>query len=174
MFDDVKSCAADERCSLHAHARESVQTLRLAAVTRLHALSFDHLAGLAACAEELRIAAGGRLLLDGRLHHELALIVEGRGTVRCAGETVGALGPGDVFGALSTRRAAYATATVRVIENMHLVAFRSHSLRALRASDPEAVAALLAACALDLRERATASAGSRPAPELTLVGASAA
>ena len=146
-----------------------MQTLRLAAVTHLHALSFDHLDGLAACAEELRIAAGGRLLLDGRLHHGLALIVEGRGIVRCAGETIGKLGPGDVFGELSDRRAAYGTATVRVIENMHLVAFRSHSLRQLGASAPEAVAALLAASAIDVRERAAASAGSRPAPELTLV-----
>jgi CRP-like cAMP-binding protein len=151
-----------------------MQTLRLAAVTHLHALSFDHLDGLATCAEELRVAAGGRLLLDGRLHHELALVVEGRGTVRCAGETIGELGPGDAFGALSDRRATYGTATVRVIENMHLVAFGSHALQQLRASAPEAVAALAAVCAIDVRERAAASAGSRPAPELTLVTAAAA
>jgi len=148
-----------------------MQTLRLAAVTHLHALSFDHLDVLAACADELWIAAGGRLLLDGRLHHELALIVEGRGTVRCAGESIDELGPGDAFGALSPRRAAYGTATVRVVENMHLVTFASHALRQLRASAPEAVAALLAACATDVRERAAACAGARPAPELTLVAA---
>ena len=151
-----------------------MQTLRLAALTHLHALSFDHLDGLAACAEEVRIAAGGRLLLDGHLHHELALIVEGRGTVRCAGETIGELGPGDAFGALSDRHATYGTATVRVIENMHLVAFGSHALQQLRASAPEAVAALVAACAIDVHERAAASAGARPAPELTLVAAAAA
>ena len=150
-----------------------MQTLRLAAVTHLHALSFDDLDGLAACAEELWIAAGGRLLLDGRLHHELALIVEGRGAVRCAGETVGEIGPGDVFGALTTRRAEYGTESVRVVENMHLVAFGSHSLRRLRASAPAAVDALLSACAIDVRERAAASAGARPTPELTLVTAAA-
>lgn len=151
-----------------------MQTLRLAAVTHLHALSFDHLDGLAACAEELWIAAGGRLLLDGRLHHELALIVEGRGVVRCAGETIGELGPGDAFGALSARRAAYGTATVRVVQNMHLVAFGSHALRQLCASAPDAVGALVAACATDVRERAAACAGPRPTPELTLVDAAAA
>jgi CRP-like cAMP-binding protein len=151
-----------------------MQTLRLAAVTHLHALSFDDLDGLATCAEELWIRAGGRLLLDGRLHDELALVVSGRGIVRCAGETVGEVGPGEAFGKLSTRRVAYPTATVRVVETMHLVAFGSHALRQLRASAPQSVAALLDACAMDVRERAAACAGPRPAPELTLVDASAA
>jgi len=151
-----------------------MQTLRLAALTRLHALSFDELDQLAGCAEESWVRAGGRLLLEGRLHHELALIVGGRGLVRCAGETIGELGAGDGFGELATQRAAYATATVRVVEDLHIVAFGSHALRRLRSSAPDAVAALLAACVLDVRERAAACAGPRPAPELTLVATAAA
>ena len=151
-----------------------MQTLRLAAVTHLHALSFEDLDGLAPCAEELWVRSGARLLLDGRLHHDLALIVAGRGVVRCAGETVDALGPGDVFGERSTRRAPYGTATVRVVEHMHLVVFASHPLRQLGAAAPESVAALLAALSTDPRERAAAPAGPRPAADLTLVSAAAA
>jgi len=151
-----------------------MQTLRLAALTYLHALSFDDLDRLAACAEELWVPPGRRLLLDGCLYHELALITEGRGMVRCAGETIGELGPGDVFGELSARHAGYGTATVRVVEGMHLVAFGSHAMRGLRVSAPDSIAALLAACAIDVRRRAAAPASARPAPELKLVAVAAA
>jgi len=151
-----------------------MEALRLAAVTHLHSLSFDELGELAPHAEELWIPAGRRVLLDGLLHHELALIGAGRGIVRCAGETIAELGPGDVFGELSTRRSVYDTATVQAVTGLHLVAFSRRSVRDLRESAPDAVDALLAACSIDARERATALAGPRPTPELKLVCAAAA
>jgi CRP-like cAMP-binding protein len=151
-----------------------MEALRLAALAHLHSLSFDELGRLAPHAEELSIAAGRRLLLGGPLHHALALIVAGRGVVRCAGETVDELGAGDVFGELSTRRAAYDTATVVAVGTLHLVVFSSRAVRELRATSPEAVGALLAACSLEAQERTEALAGPRPAPELTLVCAAAA
>ena len=146
-----------------------MEALRFAAVTQLHSLSFDELGELAPHAEELWIAAGRRLLLDGLLYHDLALIGAGRGVVRCAGEAIGELGPGDVFGELSTRRGAYPTATLQATTRLHLVAFGRHAVRELRRSAPEALDALLAACSLDMHERATALAGPRPAPGLRLV-----
>jgi CRP-like cAMP-binding protein len=146
-----------------------MEALRLAALTQLHSLSFDELGELAPHAEELRIPAGRRLLLDGLLHHDLALITAGRGVVRCAGETIDELGPGDVFGELSTRRCAYRTATVHAVDALHLVAFGRRAIRDLRSSAPDALDALLAACSLDVRERADAFAGPRPAPALKLV-----
>jgi len=151
-----------------------VQTLRLAALTHLHSLGFAELERLAPEAEELWVAAGRRLLLDGPLHHELVLICDGRGLVRCAGETIAELGPGDVFGELSARRCAYPTATVHAARALHLVVFSSRAVRRLREGAPEALAALLAACSLDARERADAVAGPRPVPELKLVPAAAA
>lgn len=153
---------------------EDIETLRLAALTRLHSLSFDELGSLAPAAAELRVPAGRRLLLGGSLHHELALIADGRGLVRCAGETLGELGPGDVFGELSTRRSAYATATVFAATALHLVVFGTRALRIVRGRDPDAVEALIATCSLDPAERATALAGPRPVPELKLVAAAAA
>ncbi|MEY2441978.1 MAG: family transcriptional regulator, cyclic receptor protein [bacterium] len=150
-----------------------METLRLAALTHLHSLGFDELGLVAPRAEELWVPAGRRVLLGGSLHHALVLIGSGRGLVRCAGETVADLGPGDVFGELSTRRAAYPTATVLAATPLHLIAFSTSSMRALRAQAPDAVDALLAACALDAADRATALAGPRPAPALKLVSAAA-
>jgi len=94
--------------------------------------------------------------------------------VRCAGERIDELGPGDVFGALSTRRCAYTTATIRAASDLHLVVFSSRAVRGLRASAPDAVEALLAACSLDSRQRVSALSGPRPAAELKLVSAAAA
>jgi len=148
---------------------EDIETLRLAALTRLHSLSFDELGQLAPAAEELWVPAGRRLLLGGPLHQDLALIADGLGLVRCAGETLAELGPGDVFGELSTHRSAYATATVFAATALHLVVFSTHALRIVREQAPDAVDALIATCSLDPAERATALAGPRPVPELTLV-----
>ena len=154
--------------------RTNMESLRLAALTHLQSLSFDDLARLAQHADEQWIPAGGRLLLGGSLNHELALIGDGRAVVRCAGETIAELGPGDVFGELSTRRPAYDTASVQAVTALHLIVFSKRSLRILRATSPGAVEALLAACALDADERSSALAGPRPAPELKLVAATAA
>ncbi|HEV7806894.1 MAG TPA: hypothetical protein VGO80_13815 [Solirubrobacteraceae bacterium] len=151
-----------------------MEPLRLAALTQLHSLSFDELDRLAKRADEQWIVAGRRVLLAGALHDELALVAAGRGVVRCAGEAIDELGPGDVFGALSTRSCTYATATIHVASDLHLVVFSSRAVRELRASAPDAVDALLAACSLDGRERVHALSGQRPAAELKLVCAAAA
>jgi CRP-like cAMP-binding protein len=151
-----------------------METLRLALLTHLHSLSFDELVQLAPAAEERWIPIGRRVLLGGPLHHELVLIGAGRGLVRCAGETVAELVPGDAFGDLSTRRSAYATATVIAATALHLVVFSTHAVRVLRETAPDAVDALLTACSLDAAERARALAGPRPAPTLRLVVAAAA
>lgn len=150
-----------------------MQSLRLAALTQLHSLSFDELLGLAACAEEQWVPAGQRLLLDGGLHDALALIAAGRGVVRCAGEPAGVLGPGDGFGALSTRGGRYVTAKLCAIEDLHLVVFGSHAIGRLRATAPDTVDALLAVCAVAPSERAVALVGARPTPELQLVATAA-
>lgn len=151
-----------------------MEGLRLAALTQLHSLGFDDLTRLGPHASELWIPAGRRQLLGGPLHHELVLIGSGRGLVRCAGETIAELGPGDVFGELSDRRPAYVTATVYAVTPLHLVAFSSRAVRRLRESAPDTIGALLAACSLDARERAAALCGPRPVPELKLVASAAA
>lgn len=150
-----------------------MEALRLASLAQLHALSFEALGRLGRHAGELWVPAGGRLLLGGSLHHELALVAAGRGLVRCAGETVDELGPGDAFGALTAERFVYSTVTVRAVEALHLVVFSAHALRRLRADAPDAVDALLVACAQDPPERSRTLAGPRPAPALKLVPAAA-
>jgi len=148
-----------------------MESLRLASLTHLHALSLEELDELAPRATELRVAAGHRLLLGGPLHHELAIVAGGRGLVRCAGEALAEIGVGDVFGELATRRGPYVTATVFAVTALHIVAFTTHAIRELRETAPAAVDALLTACSVDPRERAVALAGPRPAPALKLVAA---
>ncbi len=121
--------------------------LRLAALTYLQPLSIRELATIAPCAAEIAVPAGRRVLLDGPLHQELVLVATGRGSVRCAGETIGELGPGDAFGTLAAPRSAYATATVTALTPLRLVTFSTHEVRYLRRTAAETLDALLAVCA---------------------------
>ena len=116
-----------------------MEILRLAALTQFHPLNMRQLAALAPHASELTVHAGHRLLLDGPFAHELVLVGGGRGRVRCAGEAVAELGPGDVFGALVPPRTAYSTATVTAISDLRLVMFSTRDIRLLRQSAPEAM-----------------------------------
>lgn len=144
-----------------------MEILRLAALTQFHPLNMRQLADIAPRASELTVRAGHRLLLDGPFAHELVLVGGGQGRVRCAGEAVAELGPGDVFGALVPPRTAYATATVTAISDLRLVMFSTRDIRLLRQSAPEAMEALLTACALAPQQR-------EEIPRLALVPAAAA
>jgi CRP-like cAMP-binding protein len=151
-----------------------MEILRLAGLTHLHLLRQEQLAQIAPHASECVINAGRRLLLDGPFAQELVLIVAGRGIVRCAGEAVAELGPGDAFGELLQARPAYATATVTAITDLRLVIFSTRAIRLLRDGAPDAVAGLLAACAVAPLDHAGAQVGPRPSPELPLVRSAAA
>jgi len=131
-----------------------MEILRLASLTHLHPLTMQQLVDIAPYASELTVPAGHRLLLDGPFAQELVLVGAGRGRVRCAGEAVAELGPGDVFGALAPQRTTYAAATVTAISELRLVMFSTRDIRLLRHAAPETVAALLAACALAPQQRA--------------------
>jgi len=142
-----------------------MDAMRFASLATLFALGNEHLVQIAPYASERVIPAGRRLLLTGRFADELVLIAAGRGGVRCAGEQVARLGPGDVFGELGGERPPYATATVTAQTDLRLVVFSARAMKELRADAPEAADALVAACALDPAERALP----RPAPVLKLV-----
>jgi len=124
-----------------------MEIFRLAALTYLESLSLNELTVIAPYAAEISIPAGRRVLLDGPFAQELALVVGGRGSVRCAGETVAELGPGDVFGTLAPPRAAYPTATVTALSAMRLITFSTRDVRHLRRAAPDTLQALLDACA---------------------------
>jgi CRP-like cAMP-binding protein len=144
-----------------------MEVLRLASLTPLRPLSMRQLTELAPHASELTVLAGHRLLLDGPFAQELVLVGEGRGRVRCAGEPLAELGPGDVFGELAPQRTSYPMATVTAISDLRLVMFSRRDIRRLRETVPDAVAALLSACAPAAHEPAES-------PRLTLVHSAAA
>jgi CRP-like cAMP-binding protein len=153
---------------------QGMEILRLAALTHLQPLGREQLAQIAPHASERGIPAGRRLLLDGSFAQELVLIAAGRGVVRCAGEPVAELGPGDAFGELAAERPAYATATVTAITDLRLVVFSARAMTFLREAAPDAVAGLLAACAVAPPGRAGAQARPRPDSHLSLVRSAAA
>jgi CRP-like cAMP-binding protein len=124
-----------------------MEILRLASLTQLHPLELRELTAIAPYASELTVLAGHRILLDGPFARDLVLVGGGRGRVRCAGEMVAELGPGDAFGALAPQRGAYPAATVTATSDLRLVTFSTRDIRLLRASAPEAIDALLRACA---------------------------
>ena len=151
-----------------------MEILRLMSLTPLHPLSQEQLAQIAPHASERILPAGRRLLLDGPFAQELVLIAGGRGVVRCAGETVRELGPGDVFGELAPERAAYETATVTAITQLRLVVVSGRGIRALREVAPATVEALIAACAVEPAAPVEAAAQARSTPHLSLVRSAAA
>jgi CRP-like cAMP-binding protein len=140
--------------------------MRFASLAQLLPLSREHLAQIAPYASERSIPAGRRLLLGGPFAQELVLIAGGRAIVGCAGETVDELGPGDAFGDLAPERPLYATASVTARTDLRLVVFSVRAIRELRATLPQTVEALVAACAAGPAERA---AGGVAAPALKLV-----
>jgi len=149
-----------------------METLRLASLTHSHPLSFEQLRTLAPCASERFVAAGGRLLLDGPLHQRLVLLATGRAAVRCAGEQIAELGPGDVFGELARQRPTYVTATVVALTDLSLVLFSTRHLRQLGQTAPEALAELIWTATVAPGDRADAQAAERPPrPHLRLVPA---
>lgn len=131
-----------------------MEILRLASMMHLRPLNMGQLAEIAPFASELTVRAGHRLLLDGPFAQELVLVGAGRGRVRCAGESVAELGPGDVFGELAPQLTAYPTATVTAITELRLVMFSRRDIRQLREIAPDTVSALLAACSLAPQQRA--------------------
>ena len=154
----------------HAPSRlEGMDIMRFTSLAQLFPLSHEQLAQIAPYASERVIPAGRRLLLGGPFAQELVLIAGGRGLVRCAGETVAELGPGDVFGELAPERPVYDTATVTAQTDLRLVVVSARAIRELRCDAPETVAALAAACAMDPAARTL----SRPAPVLKLVRSAA-
>jgi CRP-like cAMP-binding protein len=124
-----------------------MESSRLADVTFFAGLGARGLADVAAHATEVRVAQGRRLLLDGAFAYDLMVIERGHGQVRCAGEPVGRLGPGDAFGSLAGGAGAYDTATVAALSDLTLVAFSGCSVRRLRRAAPAVLDALLATAA---------------------------
>jgi CRP-like cAMP-binding protein len=143
--------------------------LRFASLAKLLPLSNEQLVQIAPYASERIIPTGRRLLLDGPFAQELVLIAAGRGVVRCAGETVDHVGPGDVFGELGAARPPYDTASVIALTELQLVVFSARSIRSLRSAAPATVAALVAACAPE----PVAGVAEQPAPALALVRSAA-
>lgn len=117
------------------------------------------LARLAACFDEARVGAGMVLAREGRLGHELVLIVEGQATITRAGATEGELGPGALVGETAVLGPIPHRSRVVARTPMRVLVAGPESLRTL-GGDP----ALLRRAATSLAERLRAAELPAPLP----------
>lgn len=89
-------------------------------------LSRKDLTNLAATGDRAELPAGRRLMRQGQLGAEAAVVIAGELEVVRDGETVARLGPGDVVGELSLLDGAVRTADVRTATAVELLVF-SHT-----------------------------------------------
>lgn len=92
-------------------------------------LDKKNLAELAAAGDRVQIPAGQRVMRDGELGREAAIIIEGEVEVVRDGETIARLGPGEVVGELSLLSGDHRNADVRTAAQTELMVFSVTGLR---------------------------------------------
>lgn len=92
-------------------------------------LSPEDLAALAATGDRTDVPAGQRLMRQGQVGMEAAVVVSGELDVVRDGEVVARLGPGDVVGELSLLDGAPRTADVRTATDTELLVFSRTSFQ---------------------------------------------
>ena len=142
--------------------------VELLASTPLFAgLSPGELHELAALADELTLAAGTPLMVEGRRGHETFVLVDGAAEVRRNGRVVDSLGPGDLVGELAVLGGGVRTATVVTAERTRLLVFTGRDFREIVRRIPALSAALLPTVAervsAVVRDDARAPSGARRA-----------
>ncbi|MFL5909518.1 MAG: cyclic nucleotide-binding domain-containing protein [Gaiellaceae bacterium] len=108
------------------------------------------LAGLAALVDELDLAEGETLALEGERGKEFLVLADGIADVESGGEVVNRLGPGDFFGEISLVTGGPRTATVTTRSPSKLFIFSAPAFRSLLHDAPGIKSRVLAAAALRL------------------------
>jgi CRP/FNR family transcriptional regulator, cyclic AMP receptor protein len=121
-----------------------METSRLAAIPLFGGLDDADLTAIAAAASEVEADEGERLATEGDFGHALYAIESGTAEVSSNGETVAALGPGDVFGEMAVLASGRRTASVVATSPMRLIALFKPGVWALEKQSPEAIARLRA------------------------------
>ncbi|HEX5225760.1 MAG TPA: cyclic nucleotide-binding domain-containing protein [Solirubrobacteraceae bacterium] len=101
----------------------------LKAIPLFSGLSEKALNTVAVFASETSVSAGKRLVHEGDYSYDLIVIESGTADVLKAGEVVGSLGPGDVFGEMGMLSGGRRTADVVATSPMRLITLSKWDLR---------------------------------------------
>lgn len=124
---------------------------RFAAIPLLADLADADLAAIALAAQEVDVEEGDAIAIQGDVGHALFAIERGRAEVSVDGESIGTLGPGDVFGEIAVMASGRRTATVMATSPMRLIALLNRDVWALERRSP-ATAERLRALVAERRE----------------------
>ncbi len=92
-------------------------------------LSSDALETVSVFASETSVSAGKRLVHEGDYSYDLIVIEDGTADVIKAGEVIGSLGPGDVFGEMGMLSGGKRTADVVATSPMRLITLSKWDLQ---------------------------------------------
>jgi CRP-like cAMP-binding protein len=101
----------------------------LKAIPLFSSLSDHALNTVAVFATETSVSAGKRLVHEGDYSYDLIVIESGTADVVKGGETVGTLGPGDVFGEMGMLTGGKRTADVVATSSMRLITLSKWDLK---------------------------------------------
>jgi CRP/FNR family transcriptional regulator, cyclic AMP receptor protein len=122
-------------------------------------LSKKELATIGRRADEVRVAAGKVLTVEGKPGHEFFLIIDGLASVQRGGREVARLGAGQYFGELSLLDRGPRSATVTAVADSTLLVLGQREFSGVLDEVPGLAHKLLAAMAERLRESWAATFG---------------
>jgi CRP-like cAMP-binding protein len=114
-----------------------VKTDGLEQIRLFAALGEEERSTLAELAEDVAVPAGERLILEGDFGYQFFAIKEGLAEVTHAGERIGDLRPGDVFGEIALLVTGRRTATVTALTPMQLIVLFDRNFRQVERLVPE-------------------------------------
>ena len=117
----------------------------LRAVPLFAAMADDDLRKIATFANEDSAPEGATLVREGDFSNDMVAIESGTADVMRGGETVGSLGPGDVFGEIGVLGKEARTATIVATSPMRLVRLDSWNVKRLPQDVRDQMAALVEA-----------------------------
>lgn len=116
---------------------------RLKTIPLFSSLSDQALNTLSVFSSETSVSAGKRLVHEGDYSYELIVIETGTADVIKAGEVVGSLGPGDVFGEMGMLSGGKRTADVIATSPMRLITLSKWDLKRISAEVNDQLRALV-------------------------------
>ncbi len=101
----------------------------LKAIPLFSSMSENALTKISVFATETSVSAGKRLVHEGDYSYDLIVIDSGTADVIKAGEVIGTLGPGDVFGEMGVLAGEKRNADVVATSSMHLITLSKWDLK---------------------------------------------
>ena len=101
-------------------------------------LPADELATIASLAGESEIPVGASLAVEGDFGHSVFAIESGAADVVAGGETIGAIGPGDVVGEIAVLASGRRTASIVATTPMRVISLFKRDVWTLEKNAPEA------------------------------------